>query len=184
MQSEVSCVVPPDRITRDQASGTVTASLSQLQALAHRLRLPSVAMFRFTYTFRPTSWSGIYRLQGHLDAQLEQECVLTLEPVPGTISTPFSCLCGTPSALKKLAEQTEPDPNEDPPEEITESGVDVGELAIQYLSLALHDYPRRTDVALPDLLQQIGHIQQENTDTPNRQQPFTPLKAFLRTSKE
>jgi hypothetical protein len=180
MHSEVPHSLPLERIARERPSGTVTATPAQLHLLAQRLRLSSVTAFRFTYAFQPTIWAGVYRVQGDITAEITQECVLTLEQITNTVTTAFNCLCGTPDALLELEEREELAPDEDPPEAIMPEGLDVGELAIQYLSLALNDYPRQTDVSLPDILEQIGHTQQDNPD-PDRQHPFTRLQSLLKT---
>ena len=181
--SEVSCLVPLDRIARGQASGSVAATPAQLPALAARLQVKSVAAFTFDYAFHATARKRIYRLEGHLHADLDQECVLTLDPVPGKISIPFGCLCGTASALE-VFEGREDDLDEEPPEEITPDGIDVGELAIQYLALALDAYPRRADVSLPDVLDRIGLIQDAEPADTRRQQPFRDLTAVLKVARK
>jgi hypothetical protein len=183
MHSEIPCLLSLDHIQRGQASGTVSATPAQRAALAERLRLPSVSACEFEYAFARTVWPDVYRLSGHLRATLVQECVLTLEPIASTITESFSCLCGPSAALAVLGDSAGTDTDEDPPEEITAEGIDVGELAIQYLSLALNDYPRGGDVSLPDVLSKIGHTQQDNRSS-DRQQPFQRLENLLRQNRK
>jgi Large ribosomal RNA subunit accumulation protein YceD len=179
-QTEVPCPVTLDRISRGQARGTVTATPDQCAALAQRLRIHAVTRFHFRYEITRAPWPGIYRLHGQLWAELDQQCVVTLEAFPDQVTESFSCLCGTEAALTALEASGALDPDEDPPEVIhPEQGLEVGELVIQYLALALVDYPRRPDADLPHILHQIGHTQQDN-HTDDRQNPFKTLDALLK----
>lgn len=173
MQPEFPHLVPPDQIARGIAQGRLAATPEQRTAIARRLKIPAVKSFAVSFHFTPTIWAKVFRLQGHIDAVVEEECVLTLDRLPRTLESPFECLCGPENVLAKLEDMGVLDADMDPPEPMGEEGIDVGEVAVQYLALALDAYPRQPDLTLEQRLQQVGTIQQDNP-SPARQ-PFAQL---------
>ncbi len=120
---------------------------------------------------------GPRRVRVHVKyrADVIQSCVVTLEPVPYTIEESFTqeFICETETVDRStVADQGEiwVEPNDEA--EILESDhLDVGELLVQYLSLALDPYPRkegtsftgfRTDEGAPNLaFAALGEIKRE-----------------------
>jgi len=92
---------------------------------------------------------GLRRVRVHVKyrADVIQSCVVTLEPVPVTIEESFTqeFLCETEKVNHSTAAdrgEVWVEPNDEV--EILESDhLDVGELLVQYLSLALDPYPRK-----------------------------------------
>ena len=129
--------VPADGMTlRLEADDAARARLAErlgllaLQALTAELRL------------RPEP-EGCIGVRGHLRAELEQACVVTLEPVAQRVDEPV--------AWRLLPAGVEPTDGDDDPDDIeTEAGVaDLGEALAQQLSLALDSYPRLPDAEVP-----------------------------------
>lgn len=86
---------------------------------------------------------GRIGVRGRLWAELEQACVVTLEPVAGRIDAPI--------AWRLLPAGLEPSDGDDDPDDIeTEAGVaDLGEALAQDLALALDPYPRAPGAEVP-----------------------------------
>ena len=82
-------------------------------------------------------------IRGELSAEVRQICVATLEPFDSAVTETFE------TSFTSASAQNEPDLDvivdavgDDEPEPIVGGRIDVGELAVQYLSLALDPYPR------------------------------------------
>jgi uncharacterized metal-binding protein YceD (DUF177 family) len=89
---------------------------------------------------------GTVRARGTLAAEVEQECVVTLEPVRQAVTAAID--------LRILGEGEAPaDDDPDSPDEIESAGgvVDLGEAVAEQLALALDPYPRAEGAALPAL---------------------------------
>lgn len=87
---------------------------------------------------------GRIDVRGHLDAELEQACVVTLAPVAERIAAPL--------AWRLLPAGMEATDGDDDPDDIeTQDGVaDLGEALAQELALALNPYPRAPGAEIPD----------------------------------
>ena len=84
-------------------------------------------------------------VSGKITADLVQQCVVTLEPLPAHIEHKLDVLFA-PQALE--AEGAGPaDANEEEVETIIDGVIDLGELLAQHLGVALDPYPRKAGVA-------------------------------------
>lgn len=89
----------------------------------------------------------IILLEAEFEAEFEQCCAVTLEPVRGTVSDRFSLLYGpAPEEEKELSL------NGDEPafEPLHGDAVDIGEAVAQELSLALPAFPRDPDAVIDE----------------------------------
>jgi hypothetical protein len=86
---------------------------------------------------------GCIGVRGQFHAEVEQACVVTLDPVLQRIDEPF--------AWRLLPAGMEASDGDDDPDDIeTEAGVaDLGEALAQELSLALDPYPRALGAEVP-----------------------------------
>lgn len=97
-------------------------------------------------------------VQGHLEARVRQNCVVTLEPVEDSIAEDFESWFADPEQavtlakarhdrLAKRGQRELPVLDErDDPEPIVNGRIDVGELVTQYLSLAINPFPHAKGV--------------------------------------
>lgn len=117
---------------------------------------------------------------GALTADVIQECVTTLEPVPDHIEETFHAWFADPQQAasfararherdKMKADQEFPMlEEEEDPEPIIDGRIDLGELATQYLSLSLNPFPRSADA--------LKKLEEQNDRQPKRENPFAALK--------
>ncbi|WP_439597604.1 YceD family protein [Falsiroseomonas sp.] len=145
-------------------------------ALALRFGIPAVARLEAQLTLAPET-GGTTRLTGRLQADVVQECVVTLEPVAQQVDVPLD--------LRLLPEGT-PATDDDPesPDEIETWGgvVDLGEVVAEQLALALDPYPRAPDAAIPPELNG-GALEPEpdmDDTPPERPNPFAALARLKR----
>lgn len=118
---------------------TLEANAEECAAIATRLNLLSLSSFRAEiYVFRELS--GDISIFGDLTADVEQACVISLEPVKDSVEA---------SIMQRYTdrEDDEEAEDEDPVEPIIEDEIEVGEVFVQNLSLALNPYPKAPGVA-------------------------------------
>ncbi|WP_260581607.1 YceD family protein [Sphingopyxis sp. PET50] len=138
-------------------------------AIAERLRL--VALDRFEAAVDVRAVAGGVGVRGEVRAKLVQSCAATDLPVPATIAEPFD--------LKFLREMP-PGDGEDAEIELGAEDIDVlplehdrvdlGEVAVQTLSLALNPFPRHPDA--DRILAEKGVLSEEQAG------PFAALAAL------
>ncbi|PVA08113.1 YceD family protein [Thalassorhabdomicrobium marinisediminis] len=111
-------------------------------ALAQELGVPGLRKFRFEGVLSPMGKSD-WRLEGTLGATVEQACVVTLEPVntriDETVARTFMADFEYPAAEE--VELTEDDTADPLP-----ATLDLYDVALEALALALPAYPRKEGV--------------------------------------
>lgn len=121
---------------------SIVASDEECGRLAERLGLAAIDSLSATVTLESRRGGKIIAVEGQFQAVLTQTCVVTLEPLPGTVSEAFAVRLA-PAVEADEAEIVDIDPEtDDEPEPLDGDSVDIGELVAQHLSLALDPYPR------------------------------------------
>ena len=118
----------------------ITATAAERAALAARFGLVRLDALTARLTVRGST-IGELLVEGQLQADVVQECVVTLEPVSDSIDTTFDQRFSTAPTSAPADLVIGPDDDE-PPEPITGDSIDLGELVAQFLSLAINPYPR------------------------------------------
>ena len=138
-------VVTADEVGRSGLIIAYEAGEAERETLARRLDLLSLGALTAELRFAPADETdGAIRVSGTVDARLVQSCIVTLEPVPRSVSEPFSALYAPPPAeqpeheVEVLAEGDEAEP-------LPEDGIDIGALVAEHLALILDPYPRHPD---------------------------------------
>lgn len=153
----------------------ITANDDERAALAERFGLIEISKLKAD--IRVTNKGGVvYLVEGSLVADIVQSCVVTVEPVPAHIEESFEVYCADAEAIPVVSNDMEYDISEDEdlPEPIIDGKIDIGELAAQYLSLAINPYPHAEGVNVED----DGTVWREHdeNDKPERPNPFAVLK--------
>ena len=131
-----------DEIPPNGWRGIVEAPKSALAEIARRIDAPEVIRLRGEIELHKTA-QGL-SVSGTLDSALVRECVASLEPFEETIKEPFE-LQFAHSAEPEGHGETEIDP--DAPEPLTGDSIDLADLLIQQLSLAMAPFPRKPGAA-------------------------------------
>jgi len=122
----------------------VDAAPAELQQIAAFLDV--VAVKALHAEFRISRWrSRGLKLEGQLKAEVEQACVVTLEPVTTLIDAPFERRFLPEEMLDPTGEGSDifVDPEgEDPPEPLPHE-LDLGEIMVEELALNIDPYPRK-----------------------------------------
>jgi uncharacterized metal-binding protein YceD (DUF177 family) len=142
---EFSRPVAIDRLPPGESVHDVAAAPAERAALARRFGLLALDRLEARVRLTPLA-GGLVRLAAELSADVVQECVVSLEPVPSRVEERFTLLYGGRGeepeevVLSGEAELVEPAPG---------GIIDLGEAVAQQLSLALDPFPRAPGVTLP-----------------------------------
>ena len=147
---EFSRLLKPEHIAALPLEREIRAATGECQALARRFHLESLGLLAARLRISPWNHNGA-RVDGALQAHIVQRCVISLQPVPQSVTREFASFFITPAApcQTDLPPQTSALEREDP-EPIESDGIDLGELVAQQLSLAIDPYPHLPDARLPD----------------------------------
>jgi len=146
---EFSRPVVVESLHGDQAVREIEAGAAECRALAGRFRLQAVHSLRATVRLSRLRGhqAGMVQVKGTLTAEVVQTCVVTLEPVPESVTESFSALFSPDAAEDDQEMVLDPAAlDEDLPEPLIDGVIDIGELTAQHLSLALDPYPRAPGV--------------------------------------
>lgn len=155
---------------------TITADAAQLVELAAAHDLLAADSFEASIHVRRWQRDGV-RLTGRVRARVTQECVVSLEPVEGTVDAEIDAVYvpeGSP--LQRRMEPGEggdliiDSEGPDLPELFEPPMLDIGAVAEEFFALALDPYPRAPGVAAPS--ESVAEPVEE------RENPFAALKAL------
>jgi uncharacterized metal-binding protein YceD (DUF177 family) len=118
-----------------------TADAEERQRLAAALDLVAVKGLTARYQISPLDL-GRYQLSGEFKAQIEQTCVVTLEPVVAEIADSYAATYWPEAAMPapptgQVALDAEPEP-----EAIVGDKIDAGRIVFESLAAAIDPYPR------------------------------------------
>ena len=135
-------------VPRTGQNVVLKASTTHCAQIAIDLGIPSIARLDAHFTVTP-SRSGVFSVTGVVSADLEQLCVVSLEPfqmaVSETVDLRYQDEAKLAAPGKKEVERTLDE--EDPPEPIIGGIIDLGALAVEFVALALDAFPRKPGVA-------------------------------------
>jgi uncharacterized metal-binding protein YceD (DUF177 family) len=136
----------------------VEATVEECAALAERFDLQSLSSLKAKLKILRVSDGNILRVEGDLEAEVVQTCVVSLQGVPAEIKAHFDTYF-TEGGKEGLEgeELLHIDVEEEFPDLIVSNGqLDMGELVAQYLALELDPYPRAPGVSLAAQLTELG----------------------------
>lgn len=171
-QAEFSRLVAREKLAEAESLHEFEANATERQALARRFGLLSLDLFRVSVRLKHSHGGSVIRMTGRLEAELQQACVVTLEPVRNRIEEDFSLSFNLASARQQGGEVVIDVAGEDPPEPVPPEGLDIGEIAAQQLALAIDPYPRARGVSL-DALEWPGR---SATGQADEEGPFAALR--------
>lgn len=119
--------------------------------------------------------AGVIEVRGHISAHLTQPCVVTLEPVEEDVEEDFELRFTR--QVSKPTHDIEIDQGDDPPDELTGDVLDLGEVVVEQLALAMNPYPRAAGAKFN------AHVYGEPEPETAKISPFAALSK-LKTSKK
>ncbi|MEM1264872.1 MAG: DUF177 domain-containing protein [Pseudomonadota bacterium] len=142
-----------------------TATEAECRATAEALGLLGLRKLRLSGRLAPHEKAG-WELTADLGATVTQACVLTLAPVTTRVET--RVVRRYAPDIAPMPDGAELGPEDDLETEPLPEILDLGEVAIEALALAMPDYPRADGAELPE------SAQDHETDA-QRESPFAAL---------
>ncbi len=153
-----------DRVLPRGTPVTFEASASECEGIAEALGILKVVSASAEFTVSPFRKTG-YKVVGEVRAEVEQACVVTLDPVPETIREAVDLRFLPESEIEPINEEIEVDlAAEDPPEPILGATVDLGVLTTEFIAVGLDPYPRKQGVEFAPLIEDDGS--EDEVDSP------------------
>lgn len=163
---EFSYIVDVNRIPVSGLILDLSADPEQCGALAARFKIPSLRHLSAHLVFKRINSSRV-RVDGALNAEVEQICVVSLKPFVQRVEDTFSVVFSEGNDDTLRLNEIDLDMGEDDEiEYLPEGKADVGELVAQSLSLALDPFPRAPDAV----------FHQEDPDDSGTENPFSVLE--------
>ncbi|CAH1671481.1 MULTISPECIES: YceD family protein [unclassified Chelatococcus] len=154
--------IPPQGLEVERS-----ATPEERAALAESFGLP--AIHRLDASFRLSGTPKRVKVKGEVRARIEQICVVTLEPFASDVVEPIEVDFAAEPSKRALEERrlddwdgdesrsrggrrgSEPEgrsaemrlSDADPPDEIVDGSIDLGQLAAEFLALGVDPYPRK-----------------------------------------
>ena len=125
---------------------TISATKEECQAIAERLGALDLKALEARFKIIQEEDPSCFIISGKLHAELTQNCVVTLLPVDEVVDEAMSIKVRLEEHPEEHEEFTlEPGEGEDI-EYAPHAKVNVGELVVQYLALAMNPYPKKEGV--------------------------------------
>jgi uncharacterized metal-binding protein YceD (DUF177 family) len=151
---EFSRLVPVERLEAGDLAESIAATPEEREALARRFDLLAIERLDANVALRRIGRGPVVRLEGRLEAELVQTCVVSLEPVEGRVAESFSIVYMPENheAGDAILRTGAFDEDDEWPEPIVEGRIDIGEAVAQQLALALDPSPRKSGISLEDVI--------------------------------
>jgi hypothetical protein len=152
-ESPVSFIANVAHLPQNGMPLQIVADEAQRAALASEHGLLSVEGWRADLLVERWKRNGV-KVSGRVEADIAQECVVTLEPLAAHISEEVSAIYfPEDSKLGRLGFHAEGEVHldaegPDSPETFSGDRIDVGALAEEFFGLAIDPYPRKQGAAL------------------------------------
>jgi len=145
-----------DRVQPRGTPVSIEANAAECEAMAEALGILKVAKASAEFVITPFRKTG-FKIVGEVKAEVEQACVVSLEPVPEVISEPVDLRFLPESEIEPVSDEVEVDlSTEDPPEPIVGSSVDLGVLTTEFVAVGLNPYPRAPGAEFTALIEDDG----------------------------
>lgn len=120
----------------------VVADAHTRAALAKLAGVPGLPRLEAEFELTRFGDDGL-RVVGRVVATVEQNCVLTLEPMENKVEEEFDLLFSPPRAASLAVDAVEAGQSDEPPETLRDGIVDLGAIATEFLILGIDPYPRK-----------------------------------------
>ena len=169
MNAEFRHVLPLDRVESEPMAVSLTPNEAERAAITERLTLRAVDALQADIRVWFLPGRRTLALEGEITADVTQSCVVSLEPVREQLVDLFAEIQGAPlgEAEAMAVFPDHPDFDADAaadPEPLEGDEIDLGEIVIQYLSLALDPYPRADGQAPAEGLEGVEFNGPERAD--------------------
>ncbi|HAA91304.1 MAG TPA: DUF177 domain-containing protein [Rhodospirillaceae bacterium] len=176
-EAEFSRWVVADEIGDEMRTMNIEATPEELIALTARFELTGLERLEASLQIKRAEKTGLIEIDGRFSAIGSQQCVVSLEPVAFELDETLSCFFADDGVEETDIELDLSD--EDPPEIVENNQIDLGELTVQQLAVALDPYPRAPGVDIPASGLNFGEKDDKGDKVPENH-PFAALRRLKR----
>ena len=158
VEIEFSRPVSPEAIGEQGRTMSIEADRDECARLAERLGLNSLESLSAEIGLTPQKKGRFIHLECRLQADIQQTCVVTLEPIETHIEASIERLYDT--TMETLSDSdavkesdnfdVEIDSEDDPPEALMEGQIDIGEAITEQLALEINPFPRKPGISFAE----------------------------------
>lgn len=147
-----SAVVRLDEVPEQGRHVELEASPEVRAALAQPAGVDAVEQLSASFDLTRKGRDALH-VSGIVRARVRQTCIVSLEPVVNVIEEEIEVDYAPPGELNNAAEPIVPEESDatqnsaDEPEPLIGNGVDLGQLAAEFLTLGVDPYPRKPDAS-------------------------------------
>lgn len=166
-------------------SVTLKPDAAQLEWLARYFEVDAIRNLQADLHLKREQGGMVIYIHGHFAADIDQQCVVTLEPISTHIAEDFEAWYADPDqavSFSKAKQQKELQrqhgevpiiPEQDDPEPVINGKIDLADIVIQFVSLAINPYPVKEGASAPD-----SDIPEVKEPAPERKNPFAKLQEW------
>lgn len=157
-----------------------SATAAEREEVAKVLDLVAVDRLKASYRLRPRA-GELFSLEGRLEADVRQTCVVSLEEMTSHIKAPLSAEFWPPERLPQSAAAVLiDDVDGEEPLPIRDDRIETGRLVFDVLALAIDPHPRKQDAAFE--WKDKDDLKQAVEDASARPNPFAALAKLKKKS--
>lgn len=151
---EWSVLFDVDTLTEAPHQLTLSPPADSLERISQRLNIDKIINMSVDVTIEQEKHSHLIQVSGVINAEISQHCVVTLEPITNHIheefegwyadrknTVPFASAKAKLEREQTGVTETQILEERDDPEPLTDGHIELGELIVQHLSLAIDPYP-------------------------------------------
>jgi uncharacterized metal-binding protein YceD (DUF177 family) len=183
LAKEFSKIIPIEKINNEPISYQLTASDDVCKHIVERLDIVALHSYEAEVSLSKRPDLKAILVEGTVQAEVEQACILTGTPVPESINDTFKSYFVANEEILEELERRHPSFLYEDVEILEEPFVDAAELVTQYLSLFLNPYPKKQGVDVTKLGKAGLVIKSEEDAAKDMREARNPFKV-LRKLKE
>lgn len=162
-----------DDVHHDGRTYQLKASKNQLSDLADRFKLVVLNSFSADISVQSEAKTDTIWIRGNIEADLVQQCVVTLGDVPEQVSDSFELMLVSPELAEQMDEdEVYLDPKAPDYDAFEGAIIPVGDVVAQTLSVLMDPYPKQPNAKLKAPNGQGVAVNEELEEKPN---PFAVL---------
>lgn len=119
----------------------IAATEAERRGVARRLGLQDVVRLAGSFSLTPSGRRQV-AVTGQIEADVVQQCVVTLQPLAVAMRQAVERVFAPGGAARHAGAEAVVEVDDDPPDEMVDGLIDLGELAVEHLALSLDPYPR------------------------------------------
>jgi uncharacterized metal-binding protein YceD (DUF177 family) len=152
----------------------VAASDAECRELEDRLAVRAVSNAKMSYLVESLGSRAGLQVSGSISADIVQPCIISLADVPSHLSETFSVRFVDEQHIDAVRPE-DMDPDEEDVETFSGDFLDVSEVLVQYMALAIDQYPRANSVSEDEEFSYYSGSGSKD-DVEEKPHPFAELK--------